>query len=364
MKTVLATELITIMMNREIGYKLGGTREFWDPLLDYLSFLETTMNAPVAKMSLADLPNIFQEEGGKLVFLDGDKRKVNIDVNAYTEKLAKEEPAVATVSVDIPQSVAETMTKALESRKGTRIADIQAAINTLTQNINSRQNEINNWFQQIYKHHVDLDALTGVTHADPKSIIEAICAGGFWIPKPAEGNSLVFETRNPVHMSHVKAAASLNLQVTFGKFRVYFDIRNANLQVKPSSPQLNLKVGRNYHPHVSDGFTMCWGNGIDTINRAVAGFDLPTIFNVIKAILTTYNEGSPYVTLEQFHKEQKKRRDIAGFDPDFNAPDEANGASIVAFAEEDDEEQEMEEFWDDDEEGEEETEEGGEDDDL
>ena len=54
------------------------------------------------------------------------------------------------------------------------------------------------------------------------------------------------------------------------------------------------------HPHVSDE-RLCTGDASAAIHAALAAGRICDLFMLVRAVLTTYNPGSPYVRLEQWH---------------------------------------------------------------
>lgn len=98
-----------------------------------------------------------------------------------------------------------------------------------------------------------------------------------------------------------------NLNINFGKFEIYFQIDTWKGQLQSSPLHLEVRVrpitplyvGLSYHPHVNGNF-LCCGGGNAAVTRAILDIRLVDYFDIITAILNTYNSASPYLALNKW----------------------------------------------------------------
>jgi hypothetical protein len=61
-----------------------------------------------------------------------------------------------------------------------------------------------------------------------------------------------------------------------------------------------VKVHNYYHPHVTVIGDVCWGNAGPLITQALCGGNYAEALQLTLGILSSYNDGSPYISLAQF----------------------------------------------------------------
>jgi hypothetical protein len=91
--------------------------------------------------------------------------------------------------------------------------------------------------------------------------------------------------------------------VALGRFEIRLDWRSVSPQpfrIIPCDPGLGASSGGHCHPHVS-GDWLCAGAGTDSLARALAEGRLCECFQIIRAILATYNPDSAYVRLKDWN---------------------------------------------------------------
>jgi len=145
---------------------------------------------------------------------------------------------------------------------------------------------------------------------DFKNMVRRLEEDGFYRLVPADkiGNrndNLHFVTA-PITLSEYNPRAGINLSVDMGQFLVCYRLQSGDVLVKPF--RNNIKVGSNWHPHVSSSGRLCWG---DAVNRAVTYAeqrDLYSYMSLLHALLTTYSPENPYKHLKAFDDNKTNRQ--------------------------------------------------------
>lgn len=103
-----------------------------------------------------------------------------------------------------------------------------------------------------------------------------------------------------VYIRHVNASAGINTTLNMGQYRVEYTPMYASIKV--FAHKCN-RVSRGYvHPHVSSNGNPCWGDGASTMTQSLTTFKPSAAFGVLRSLLQTYNDGSPYESLDKFAK--------------------------------------------------------------
>jgi hypothetical protein len=74
---------------------------------------------------------------------------------------------------------------------------------------------------------------------------------------------------------------------------------NQSFHVIATDPHPSAKREDVVHPHV-DGTALCTGDAVEPIGRALAEGRIGDFFMIVRSVLETYNEESPYVRLDQW----------------------------------------------------------------
>ena len=105
-----------------------------------------------------------------------------------------------------------------------------------------------------------------------------------------------------------RPSAGVDISVNLGKYKVQYSLADATSRdgdrrryaLKVIQFENNKFVGRYYHPHINNHGDICWGNAIDTANKAIVEHKISGAMTLLAAILTTYNPSDPYVSLHDF----------------------------------------------------------------
>jgi hypothetical protein len=73
--------------------------------------------------------------------------------------------------------------------------------------------------------------------------------------------------------------------------------RISNVQAMALDP--NVKQGHS-HPHIDSGGRVCFGDAQNALAMAAVSLDIAAYFEILEAVLSTYNPESPYVGIEEW----------------------------------------------------------------
>ena len=116
---------------------------------------------------------------------------------------------------------------------------------------------------------------------------------------------MVFETRAPYVLSHRNDAAGIDVNVNMGTFliRVYannFSIRVHRLANNQSSREIENSESCHYHPHISRGGDVCWGDAHVRTTELSSKSNLYELMLMLHALLSSYDSSAPFMPLEYF----------------------------------------------------------------
>lgn len=137
------------------------------------------------------------------------------------------------------------------------------------------------------------------------SQINELLKENFWEFYGLTGSSIELVTRTDVTIRYRNPAAGINYTVNMGRYLAALDLSGNYITVHPFKN--NIMVDRYPHPHVSGSTNVCWGNASSTVAQCLSKGDIGTVFRLLASILTGYNDGNPYVNIEQFVKNQNRR---------------------------------------------------------
>lgn len=137
---------------------------------------------------------------------------------------------------------------------------------------------------------------TAKTIEDEIRIIEA---SPRWVINLINNSEIVFKVASPVIIRHVDEPKAIDMTVNFGEMRVVWKPASNLLKVLNGIP-VEHYVDSYYHPHVSDSGTVCWGNAADTVTKALNEFKISKVLSILDALLSSYNDESPYRTISEF----------------------------------------------------------------
>lgn len=221
----------------------------------------------------------------KMIFENLDKWKN--EVTTLTEEQRKNPILVNSFSID----------------KTSIIQNIKTNIKNKEDNIRSYFESINARIAERQAYLVELYNIENRPDTDHTTQIDEINKGGFFefdFDKTISKNDgyLYFITK-PIILSYKNEAAKINIDgVNFGRFYCAVNLRGGRTKVLKYSK--NIEYSGYIHPHVSSDGGVCWGNAANMVTDAYKSFNLVNILKALQVVLTTYNEASPYASIEKF----------------------------------------------------------------
>jgi hypothetical protein len=257
----------------------------------YITYLTGQLKLDYAKVTALkpDIEKAFSVEGktGVNKMLMGNEA-----LQKTTESIAISEDALATVM--------EFDKKWASDQVSRRIRDLQQKIDRSISNAQNYYREANGYLRGIRADQAELHQLEGRT-SDPdilKTQVQALAAKGFALDiSQAEQGSLNFITP-PITLSQFNTEAGLNYSVVMGNYKIKVLMPHCTVQVFEAAN--NIRVRGYYHPHVAVDGNICWGNAANAVTQAVVTRDVQKLVELAFAVLSEYNDESPYKHLNQF----------------------------------------------------------------
>lgn len=140
---------------------------------------------------------------------------------------------------------------------------------------------------------IEWNKLNKSLHALPdlKAQIKQIKSQGFWDFDTDIIGTLMCWNKSPIVISYRNNEQGIDTDLDFGKLT--FDISDFH-NIKPLSGEKPINAGhRYYHPHVRDK-QICWGDLRFPYQDCASRGDLIGCLNVLKELVTTYNDDDPF----------------------------------------------------------------------
>ena len=129
--------------------------------------------------------------------------------------------------------------------------------------------------------------------------IRQVLDDGFWKITGINRSerTVSFLSSSDIIMTHQNEDAGTNLRVNFGAFGVRVFLGDCSFRVSSSTgPHI-----RGYsHPHIGSDGRPCWGDAHALVSQYLMDFNFAPVFRLLHSLLTTYNDGNPYVPLSHF----------------------------------------------------------------
>lgn len=131
------------------------------------------------------------------------------------------------------------------------------------------------------------------------SKINDVLKKGFWEFHDYNYQKMRLKTRMEVILTHKNEAAGIDLRVNFGKFIAEVNYGKLRILVLPW--EKNLSSRGYYHPYISNGGDICWGNMSYAADDLYKSGDIPGLLELLGSLLVTYSpDATPYEGLENF----------------------------------------------------------------
>ena len=137
--------------------------------------------------------------------------------------------------------------------------------------------------------------------------IKKIVADGWFTLEPeitrqrnSAADAAIYFSTNQVFLTQRKRSAGLDITVPMGRYLIRYAPQFCELNVLEHED--NLFVSSYYHPHVGHSGEVCWGTGHDKAMQALGNHKPSEAFSILRMVLTTYNDESPYSSLGEFNE--------------------------------------------------------------
>lgn len=138
--------------------------------------------------------------------------------------------------------------------------------------------------------------------------IRKIGQSSFWeLTTGPSSESIYFKTRGDITLQEKNLAAGIDRQVNMGRYRASLQISDGvDLKVDPLENNL-ITSQEYYHPYVSSGGSVCWGNASGQATKLMVEGDFDELFSLLAALLSTYSiDATPYAELLDFDSVDKQ----------------------------------------------------------
>lgn len=187
----------------------------------------------------------------------------------------------------------------LESLKASRRRARQDAMRYYNQHVEK--------LKSVHEYAIQIEQFKGSDNGKidlfPK--IEAICSS-FWQFFQVADNDIDFITSQDVVIKEINPRAGINCVVNLGRLRARLDPVAGTLMVLRFKNNLNAYDDENecsmgyYHPHISEGGRICWGNVSDQAMRLLSDLKYAEVFQLLASLLMNYNTDNPYCIIQAF----------------------------------------------------------------
>jgi len=276
--------------------------------LGYIKNLASMTNTDIHRW---DVIKIFgANEGANLL---ADKKAINKIFFEKLEKLAEKKdvdfPDVEQIP-ELTQALETSFMQGVESRK----ADLQYQIEQSFNSIDQRNRQIQDMMTQVATTQKQLSMLT----LNPQPILEIkreiqeVLKAGYWVNPVVHNGFFYLNTPSNIRLMYKNRAAGIDCEIDVGQLCVRINLANFYFDVIPYKnniaydPPNHGRGHRFFHPHVNTNGAICWGNAGQTMQNHMKTFEIGKVLQLLYALLTTYNDGAPYVHLVALREHNKK----------------------------------------------------------
>lgn len=204
----------------------------------------------------------------------------------------------------------EQILQKLVSVKGEAERRLRSDITASTSELTSAQSNLEAKLKRFHTVTAELEKLLNNPSNLSKKLlneIREVVSNGLFVNPVYENNSnfLYLTTPSDIILNHKKPSANLDLSINLGKMSVEINLTTMHLRVFPYKNNLISQRGY-WHPHISNGGDVCWGNALSTFTKMVESRDLQKILVLLMAIIKGYSEidPPPHEALGYFKKKE------------------------------------------------------------
>jgi hypothetical protein len=263
--------------------------------LNYIKLLASTTNTNIARWDVLSL--FGSGDGANLL---ADKKAINKIFFSKLEKIA-EKNSDSVVDIELPaeitKAIEEGFKENIEARKQKIRSDIDGHLHYVT-DYQSRLNRTMSAVVALRKQIAQLD-----TSKDPvmdiKREVQDVLKEGVWVNPVIHEGHLYLNTGANIVLTLKNKSSGQDTTLDLGQLAVKISLSDFHMRVIPYKN--NIKYGNYgpsfFHPHVNSNGEICWGNAYDTALGSLQLFQLGKALRLLHAVLTQYNDESPYVHL-------------------------------------------------------------------
>jgi len=262
--------------------------------VQYIELLATQTNTRMEPWNLLDVFGVGR--GNEIVT---DKKEINKRFFAKLEEIKTKTPAEAFA---LEQRIIEQMDTLTRETTNREIANIKRDRDAAITRAVSRLSALNADLENAHAFEVRIMALERRESTVPQQIAQVV-QENFWEFHQLNGPNLDLVTKSDIILTHKNPAASLDLRVNMGRFKVSINLQTFALKV--FGHENNLDVSTYFHPHVYVTGDVCWGNAAGTIGEKLPKGELKDVLNILASVLSNYNDRNPYRPLAEFQAKAK-----------------------------------------------------------
>ena len=228
------------------------------------------------------------------------RTEVNKIIFPWMETLSTPQPRLSEGALDTLASVMGDHRQAANERNQHEILNIE-------RQIRDRFSSIDAYLKNLREIQM---RISGAEEASPESVqrfIDEVTKDNWFkfdMDASLDARRFIFTTPS-VTLTYKNAAAGIDMSVPMGSFKAFFNPSNVTISVHEH--ENNLDVREYYHPHIGAEGDICWGNAQQIYTRAMRDLKPAPAFRALRVILESYNDESPFRSLDQFDAEYKRR---------------------------------------------------------
>lgn len=255
-------------------------------ILNYIDFLAMNNSTSADELELPE-----QGEEWKLT-----KAEANDLFFGYIEKKGKEVNLLG----DRAKSVVDSY---IIQRQSRITSEIESRIEDFIYRYNDHNRQLFDLMRKIRdnRHRLEIIKSSSDNGSDliVSGIDEAIKQTNFDFLE-VDGRKIVFVHRADLILRYINPSAGIRYELNCGKFQVSIDFSSMNVEVTGYSNYVPNNINAHIHPHIDNEGGICWGNASQDYRDAAQVGDVGKILRIIDALLQTYNEDSPYISINMF----------------------------------------------------------------
>jgi hypothetical protein len=269
----------------------------------YIELLASQTSTPIQTW---DIKKVFCNSDGDLI---SDKSEINKRFfTTLDEMKSKTFTKTSSLEKKITQKIDSFTKRVNEGREATRLKRI-AALKKSQEALIQRSTRLQTKAYGYIAKASEIERKLLVLERKPTTLggqIGEILRENFWRFQSLKENTLGLVTQSDVILSYRNAAKGINLRANMGTYVVKIDLERNQITVRRHKG--GISVSGYCHPHIGSGGNVCWGSAYGTVDQLLPKGKIADVLRLLSAVLTNYNDGNPYIHLEQFVEALEQRR--------------------------------------------------------